>query len=402
MKKALLYIVYIFILLVSLISCRQAQLQEPDVPAPSDSQPQANQSLQQPAAELAVSEVSVSDESNYSAKNGGTFAKVGDILVYTGDYNTDIYALDISSGDCRKLAVCDSVARLYFDGEYVYYVPSYYMGRGIYRVDLNGNEQTISEQSSLQLWLTDDKIYYTQQIGFDDINQTPQGNLCVMDKDGSNGKTLITDVKNQFALQGNFIYYTDLNSRSLMRADLNGENRTLIAEGRTYLTVAADNHVCYIDYNQGETHHLVNLATGENTILGRFGRDIRLNGQTYIYTRREDASGIPELPFTLFRIDDDTLEATALATLDTSIDMPQYLFGGWAYFYGTVSSQTVPSDQTYHTYRINLETGEIQPVIDLYPYYLDGYGYAPSPAGAVILDLSTGQSRTIAKEESAF
>ena len=58
------------------------------------------------------------------------------------------------------------------------------------------------------MWLTDDEIYFIDQIGFDDMNQTPQGNLCIIDKDGQNKQTLIDIVKNYFKIQGDYIYYT--------------------------------------------------------------------------------------------------------------------------------------------------------------------------------------------------
>ena len=75
---------------------------------------------------------------------------------------------------------------MYFDGEYIYYMPHHYHGKGIYRVDLQGQAKQIYSGECVQLWIEDNSIYFTKQEGFDEINQTPQGDLCRMEKDGSN------------------------------------------------------------------------------------------------------------------------------------------------------------------------------------------------------------------------
>ena len=70
------------------------------------------------------------------------------------------------------------------------------------------------------MFLHEDRIYYVRQQRWDDINQTPQGNLCVMNKDGSKVQVLIPRVKNYFTVHGDTIYYTDWDDRNRYRAGI--------------------------------------------------------------------------------------------------------------------------------------------------------------------------------------
>ena len=140
--------------------------------------------------------------------------------------------------------------------------------------------------ASLRLWLTENEIYFIDQIGFDDINQTPQGNLCKMNKDGSNKEIIIENVKNTFYLVDNFIYYTDLNTRSIYRAKMDGTEKTEMAKGRTYLTSATNQYITYIDYNDGEKQRILYLDNHQNDAVGRFGNVFDSLYGTYFYTRK--------------------------------------------------------------------------------------------------------------------
>lgn len=129
-----------------------------------------------------LSEEILKNEKEYSMKNGDRFVKIGNTIVYAG-FDKDIYLVNLENKTSQILCTLeDGVQHVYFDGEYVYCMPYYYMGKGIYKIDLSGNIEKIYSGASLQLWLTDEEIYFVDQIGFDDINQIPQGNLCKMDK----------------------------------------------------------------------------------------------------------------------------------------------------------------------------------------------------------------------------
>jgi len=349
-------------------------------PAPDNASPHGEATAKADAANkteaAGTSITAVSDEKNHSLHSGERFVKNGDILIYAGE-NSNIYLVNTATNENRLLVECDRPQKLYFDGTYIYYMPYYQMGRGIYRASLTGEVQKICEKSSIQLWLTDDKIYFTDQIGFDSINGTPQGNLCSMDKDGSNIKVLIKNVKNYFTIQDEWIYYTDLNSRGLYRAQLDGSDRRMLASGRTYIYTFADGYGVYVDYAAGETFHLINAQTGEDAVLGQFGACRRLNGETYVKTRQKDANGVPSMTeWSVLRINEKTGKAEKLSSLkmsDVGIDMIQYVHGNWVYLYST----GVGSRQGQGAYRVKLSSDvyEAEPVVGQYLYYLDGYGF---------------------------
>jgi hypothetical protein len=170
-------------------------------------------------------EQKLENEKTYSMQTGSSFAKIGNIIIYNNSTD-NIFKYDCNEKKLDLLYTMeDGVNKLYFDGEYVYAMPNYYRGKGIYKIDLQGNAEKIYDGASIQLWLTDDKIYFTDQVGYDRINGTPQGNLCVMNKDGSDKQTIIENVKNYFKIHNNTIYYTDLTSRSIYSANIDGTNK---------------------------------------------------------------------------------------------------------------------------------------------------------------------------------
>ncbi|MEQ8201932.1 MAG: DUF5050 domain-containing protein [Syntrophomonadaceae bacterium] len=349
-------------------------------PAPDNASPKGEAAAKADEANktetAGTSFAAVSDEKSRSLHSGDLFAKSGDLLIYAGG-PSNIYLVNTATKENRLLVKCDRPQKLYFDGTYVYYMPYYQMGRGIYRASLTGEVEKICENSSIQLWLTDDKIYFTDQIGFDSINGTPQGNLCSMDKDGSHIKVLIKNVKNYFTIQDERIYYTDLNSRGLYQAKLDGSDRRLLAPGRTYIYTFADGYGVYVDYAAGETFHLINAQTEEDTVLGQFGLCRRLNGKTYVVTREKGANGVPSMTeWSILQINQETGKAEKLSSLnmsDVGIDLMQYVYDGWVYLYST----GVSNRQGKGTYRVKLASDvfEAERVADQYLYYLDGCGF---------------------------
>ena len=170
--------------------------------------------------------------------NGEVFVKWGNLIIYYDDYNYSLDVFNIDTKEAKRLYKTEvGINKLYFDGSYIYAMPSYYSSKkGVYRIDLLGNISKIYDTTLIQLWLTDNKIYFVDQIGFDEINQTPQGNLCVMNKDGSNKQVLIENVKNYFRIYDNYIYYTDKATRTAYRSRIDGSGKMEIAKGRTYIT----------------------------------------------------------------------------------------------------------------------------------------------------------------------
>ena len=137
------------------------------------------------------------EEKQISMQQGEKFCKIGTTAVFYEEENKSIYTYNIDEKTTKKLAeVPNGAEKIYFDGENIYTIPSYYKGKGIYKIDLSGTVTKIYEGSSLQLWITDNKIYFVNQIGYDSINQNPQGTLCSMDNDGNNITNITEKIKN--------------------------------------------------------------------------------------------------------------------------------------------------------------------------------------------------------------
>ena len=180
------------------------------------------------------------EEKTKSMQSGNTFCKIEGTIIYYQDSDKGIYIQKENDNQFTKLATIENgLEKMYFDGTSIYYMPNYYNDKGIYKVDLQGNTQKISENSSLQLYITDDKIYFVKQIGYDDYNKNPQGTLCVMDKDGSNLIELAQNIKNDFFISNGKIYYTT-QTREMYQIDLDGTNKINLAKGRKFVIGASE------------------------------------------------------------------------------------------------------------------------------------------------------------------
>ncbi len=306
------------------------------------------------------------EEKNTSMNTGGKFCKIDNKIVFYEDINKSIYLYNVDENKTTKLAtVEDSIDKMYFDGENIYYVPSYYMGKGIYSVDLQGNTKKIYDGSSLQLWIDGDKIYFVKQIGYDQINGNPQGTLSVMDKDGSNITELSENLKNYFYIQNDKIYYTT-QDRKMYVIDKDGSNKEELVQGRKFVIDTADKYIVYIDYASQEAKHILNLDTKEDSIVGYFGEIKKFQGETYINVRMRLDDGSLETDYTLFKIQEDgTLEKVGkVANFGTDL---KYIINGKAYL----------SNQQEGAYTIKLENNEKENSEDYNKckYFIGGYGY---------------------------
>lgn len=279
-----------------------------------------------------ISEVTI-EEKTLSMKKGDVFAKVGNTIIYINDFNENIYMVNLNDKTFKNLChLEDGVSKIYFDGDYIYAIPSYYRGKGIYKIDLLGNVKKIYTGASIQLWIDDEIIYFTDQIGYDQINGTPQGNLCSMDKEGNNKKVIIENVKNYFYIVDNYIYYTDQNSRSIFRANIDGTQKTELAIGRTYITSVTDKYLTYLDYNDGEKHRILYFDNKQNNEIGRFGNVCSSKSRTYFYTRKiVDSNNNIENELTLFSIDNEN-KTEHWTSDEISPDYLSYVYNGYGYF----------------------------------------------------------------------
>lgn len=215
------------------------------------------------------------------------FLKLGENAIFVNSFDECIYIFNLTNKSYKKLYHSEhGINKIYFDGEYIYLLPSYFREKGIYKIDLLGNAKKIHEGGVLQLWLEGNKIYFVDQIGYDQINGTPQGNLCVIDKEGNYKSVLIENVKNAFYIYENYIYYTDQNSRSIYKANIDGTNKVEIAEGRTYITSVNKNFLTFTDYNDREKHKILFFSNNEIISVGCFGNIFETVNGVYFYTRK--------------------------------------------------------------------------------------------------------------------
>lgn len=326
---------------------------------------------------ISIKEVN-EEEKNYSMHNGDIFAKLENLIIYYNDYDSYIYLFDIKNGGSKKLCkVEDGVNKLYFDGESIYALPYYYRGKGVYKIDLLGNINQIYSGASIQLWLTDEEIYFIDQIGFDDINQTPQGDLCVMDKAGQNKKVLISNVKNYFKINGDNIYYTDKDSRSIYTAKIDGTEKRELAKGRTYITSVTDKYLTYTDFGDGEKQRILYFDTNKNNILGRFGNVNTSKDGTYFFTRKIINENNIEDSYTLYKIDDNNNEEYEIWKNEIPLEYLSYVYKDYAYFRGNTGN-----------YRVNLKSeNKEKESVNTNTYFVNGKSYGFKSEEGVIKEV---------------
>lgn len=305
------------------------------------------------------------EEKKASMEAGGKFCKIDNNIVFYDDINKSIFLYNIEENKSTKLTTVDSVEKMYFDGKNIYYIPSYYMGKGIYKIDLQGSVEKIYEGSSLQLLLSEEKIYFVKQIGYDQINGNPQGTLSVMDKDGSNIKEIVENVKNYFYIQSNKIYYTT-QDRKMYVINKDGSNKVELVQGRKFVTNTSDKYIVYIDYASQEAKHILNLDTKEDSIVGYFGEVKEFQGETYINVRVRLDDGSLETDYTLFKIQEDGTVKKLGKNINFGTDL-KYIIDGKVYI----------SNNQEGTSIIKIENGEKENA-DNYNkcrYFFGGYGY---------------------------
>lgn len=306
------------------------------------------------------------EEKQISMQQGKTFCKIGTTAVFYEEENNSIYTYNTDEKTTKKLAeVPNGAEKIYFDGENIYTIPSYYDGKGIYKIDLSGTVTKIYEGSSLQLWITDNKIYFVNQIGYDSINQNPQGTLCSMDKDGTNITNIAEKIKNYFVINNDKIYYTTQN-RKMYQINIDGTEQTELAQGRKFILTINDKYLTYIDYAEQEAKHILNLETKEDVLVGYFGEVKTYAGNTYINIRKRLDDGSIDEKYTLFEVKED----------GTANEIGQYVDFGTDLNY-IINDKAYISNQNDGTSTINLKDGEKQKTEDYdnCKYYLGGYGY---------------------------
>lgn len=306
------------------------------------------------------------EEKQNSMQVGGKFCKIGNTAVFYEEKDKSVYMYNLENNTTSKIATLATGAeKIYFDGENIYAIPSYQSGKGIYKIDLTGNTQKIYNDSSLQLWLTDDKIYFVRQIGYDTINQNPQGTLCSIDKDGTNIKNIAESVKNYFFIQNDKIYYTT-QTRKMYQINTDGTEQLELVQGRKFVQAVNDKYLIYIDYADQESEHMINLETKEDVVIGYYGIVDTYVGKTYVNARKRLDDGSIEQQFTLFEIDENG-KINEIGKVDEKGTSLKYIVDGKIYTY----------TQSEGTYVFNVDDKQKQSKEEYngYDYFVGGYGY---------------------------
>lgn len=306
------------------------------------------------------------EEKRFSMQQGGTFCKINNKIVYYEEKNKSIYLYNTENSEIKKIATLDYILnKIYFDGENIYSLPNYYSQKGIYKINLDGEITKIYEGASLQLYITDNEIYFVNQIGYDDFNKNPQGTICVMDKEGKNVQEIAKNVKNYFYFQNDKIYYTT-QDRKLNSIDKNGENIVNLAQGRKFTIALLEKYLIYVDYANQEAAHILNLENNEDKIIGYYSNISEFQGKKYINSRNRLDGGSIENDYTLFEIKEDGTIIKIGKLFNSEVEL-KYIINKKAYLYNKQEGIDV----------INLENNNLEDSQNYKEckYFLGGYGY---------------------------
>lgn len=328
------------------------------------------------------------EEIRYSMQNGDKFVKIGKTILYAETFFDDtIYIFDLESNTVKNLCIIEGLEKIYFDGEYIY-ATTYLTGQGIYRIDLSGNIEKIYDGNSLQLLITENEIYFVEQIGNDFINGTPQGNLCKMDKSGKNVQVLIENVKHYFYIVDENIYYIDKDTRSVYRADIDGQNKIEIAKGRNTINAVTDKYLAYTDnscYINDEIKYpfikIIFFDTNEQVKFDNPKGFCTNNNEMYIYTKTYNETEYGDIQDInkLFKVDIENNKVIEKWIDEKEIGMERliYTYNEKAYF------------QDYlNTFRINIDNkNEKENMKFNTVYFLDDRAYEFSSNNGIGLNI---------------
>lgn len=306
------------------------------------------------------------EEKTFSMEQGGTFCKIGNQIVFYEENDKSIYLCNAESNEIKKVTTLEyDINKMYFDGDCIYVLPNYYSQKGIYKIDLEGEIIKIYNGSSLQLHITENEIYFVNQIGYDDFNKNPQGTLCVMTKEGKDVKELAKNVKNYFFVGNDKIYFTT-QDRRLNSIDKTGENLVNLAQGRKFTTYLSEKYLLYVDYAAQEAEHIIDLEANEDKIIGYYATFKLFQGKGYINIRKRSDDGSIEQDYTLFELNDDGTVTEIGKLFNSEVEL-KYVANNKAYLYTAQEGLDI----------INLENTELLDSENYKDckYFLGGYGY---------------------------
>ena len=300
---------------------------------------------------LSKSETDIKENIKKSMQEGNLICQYEDKITLAND--KEIYLIE-KNEQKNKIATLEiEIDKMYFDGENIYCIPEYGEGQGIYKIDLQGNVEKIYNDITLQISLTEDSIYFVKQIGYDQINQNPQGSLCKMNKDGSNITEIASSIKNYFYIENNKIFYTT-QDRKLYTMDLDGTNQELLQEGRKFTIGVCGDNLIYIDYTNQETTYIYNLETKEETSIGISGKIYQFLDNTYIVTKTTSDDLNEQCTISKINVEDGKLEE--ICTLEVSEENILYINKNKVYYLNTSNSISSINLETKQEEKTNLNS----------------------------------------------
>lgn len=303
------------------------------------------------------------DEKTKSMTEGNLICKIDNQTILT--QGQDIYLINEQEKQKSKLATLEiNIDKMYFDGQNIFCIPEYNKGTGIYKVDMQGNASKIYTGVTLQICLTEDKIYFVKQVGYDSINKNPQGTLCMMNKNGEELKEIASSVKNYFYIQNDKIYYTT-QTRQMYQMNLDGTSPELIQEGRKFALSVSGKYLIYIDYANQELTNIYNLETKEDKTIGKSGTFYNFLNKKYVVL--ETTSETLEVEYTILELDTTTGETKEIFKSKEIGKNIKYLEENKVYY--------EKEDQTLGIINIETSEQETNQDIDNTSYFISGNAY---------------------------
>ncbi|MBR5283708.1 MAG: DUF5050 domain-containing protein [Clostridia bacterium] len=325
--RKLMLILLSFLLSMSLWACGHAEevneekTQDPPLTVTVEPVPQVQET---PVQE--EEEPEMPDHPAYGVlPQGGVVAPCGTQAAIVSQQG-GIMLADLTSAGYRFLSG-DSAAKVYFDGEKVFYAND----DGIYALDADGQRNQLSDHLSYALWIEGGKIYYIRQT--DLSSEQPVGELWCMDTDGSSAVIILASrIRGNFCIKDSWVYYISAEDGALYRSMLFGSQVTKLADGGAELCFVTDRGVYYKEQGGRQMLWRIDLRTGANIALGAYGEIVEAGDTIAIMARREQNNGSLENLFTLMVFDEQAGELNELMHFENiGTDSLAWLQGEYVY-----------------------------------------------------------------------
>ena len=164
-------------------------------------------------------------------------------------------------------------------------------------MELASGETTLLERNVYDFYmLKGDRVYYTISAG-------REYHLLSVKLDSTCRVEVLADAKNILTEHGGFIYYVKGEGRNaaLLKVDLSGQNKTLLACHFASLIRIGSSYVYYFTVNQ-EIHAVLTTGKNDRTIAKDVFPERIVAGRKNIFFYRVDASAGNDNALSLYRV----------------------------------------------------------------------------------------------------